>query len=498
MTTAEDHPAIASAPYGSEDLSVLAERAYSRTSGADAIRGNSVRLLIDARENYPAWLDAIRAAQRSILFEMYIVDDDAIGRTFADALAERARAGVAVKVLVDWLGSWRGRSAWNALEGTGAEVRLFNAPGLASPLAWLARDHRKTITVDDRVGFVSGLCVSEQWLGKPAKRLEPWRDTGIAIQGPAVAALQRAFALVWDVAGEELGPECLTDPMSIAPAGDVTLRVVAGTPNSVGTYRLDLTIASVAHQYLWLTDAYFVGTAAYVQSLAAAARDGVDVRLLVPGASDIPMISPVSRAAYKPLLDAGVRVFEWDGTMLHAKSAVADGVWARVGSTNLNLASWMGNYELDVAIEDRAFARHMADQYLRDLDRSTEIVLTRRHRVRKTDDDGEGEQPDARRAPSGSAGRVAAGAVSVGSALSAALTNRRPLGAAEAGLLVKMGVLAIGLGAIAAFWPSFVAWPFAAIATWMGLAWFVKAASLKRKAREQTQQQGGPGGGGAN
>ena len=235
-----------------------------------------------------------------------------------------------------------------------------------------------------------------------------------------------------------------------------------------------------------------------MQSLAAAARDGVDVRLLVPGASDIPMISPVSRAAYKPLLDAGVRVFEWDGTMLHAKSAVADGVWARVGSTNLNLASWMGNYELDVAIEDRAFARHMADQYLRDLDRSTEIVLTRRHRVRKTDDDGEGEQPDARRAPSGSAGRVAAGAVSVGSALSAALTNRRPLGAAEAGLLVKMGVLAIGLGAIAAFWPSFVAWPFAAIATWMGLAWFVKAASLKRKAREQTQQQGGPGGGGAN
>ena len=123
MPAVNDHPSIESAPYGSEDLSVLAERAYSRTSGADAIRGNAVALLIDARENYPAWLDAIRGAQRSILFEMYIVDDDEIGRTFADALAERARAGVAVKVLVDWLGGWRGRSAWDVLENTGAEVR---------------------------------------------------------------------------------------------------------------------------------------------------------------------------------------------------------------------------------------------------------------------------------------------------------------------------------------------------------------------------------------
>src|SRR5690606_15394521 len=135
----------------------------SRTTGADAIRGNAVDLLIDARENYPAWLDAIRSAERQILFEMYIVDDDEIGRVFANALAERARAGVRVKVLIDWLGGWRGARVWDALEGTGAEVRFFNRPGFASPLAWLTRDHRKTITVDDRVGFVSGLCVSRQW-----------------------------------------------------------------------------------------------------------------------------------------------------------------------------------------------------------------------------------------------------------------------------------------------------------------------------------------------
>lgn len=482
MSTAYDHPAIAAAPFPSEDISVLAERAYSRTSGAEAIHGNNVRLLIDARENYPAWLEAIRSAQRSILFEMYIVDDDATGRMFVEALAERARAGVTVKVLVDWLGGRGGRSAWRALEGSGAEMRQFNAPGFTSPLAWLTRDHRKTITIDDRVGFVSGLCVSKAWEGDPSRRLDPWRDTGIAIEGPAVAALQRAFALVWDVAGESLDPCFLSDPDKIPKAGDVTLRVVAGMPNGPGTYRLDLTIASVARSYLWLTDAYFVGTSAYVGALAAAARDGVDVRLLVPGASDIPMISPVSRAAYKPLLDAGVRVFEWNGTMMHAKCAVADGVWSRVGSTNLNLASWMGNYELDVAIEDRAFAQRMTDQYTADLTQATEIVLTRRNRVRRSD--GLRTSDSARRSHAGSAGRAAAGAVSVGSALSAALTNRRPLGAAEAGLLVKMAMVALVIGVVAAVWPAVIAWPLGLLMVWMGAAWLAKASSLKRKAQE--------------
>ncbi len=373
-TRSPGHPPIAS-----DDVSVLADRAFSRTTGAEAIGGNAVRLLIDAAENYPAWLEAIRSARRTILFESYIVDNDAIGREFARALAERARAGVRVKILVDWLGGHRGRRVWSLVAGSGAIVRMFNPPGFTSPLAWLARDHRKTLTVDGRIGFVSGLCVSHAWQGNPVRRMEPWRDTGLAIEGPAVASLERAFAQVWDAAGLKLDDDLLVDPAQVAPAGAVKLRVVAGAPNVSGTYRLDLTIASVARRYLWLTDAYFVGTSAYVQALAAAARDGTDVRLLVPGASDIPMLSPVSRAGYRALLDAGVRVFEWNGTMLHAKTAVADDVWARVGSTNLNLASWMGNYELDVAIEDEAFAAQLAYQYEEDLERATEIVLTRRN-----------------------------------------------------------------------------------------------------------------------
>ena len=252
-------------------------------------------------------------------------------------------------------------------------------------------------------------------------------------------------------------------------------------PNAAGTYRLDLVIASLARHRLWISDAYFVGTSAYVQALAAAARDGVDVRLLVPGASDIPALSPISRAGYRPLLDAGVRVFEWNGTMLHAKTAVADDLWARIGSTNLNIASWMGNYELDVAIEDRDFGAIMAAQYERDLTRATEIVLTGRNRVGPTAKAVRAEvrRTQARRARSGSAGRVAAGAVSMGSALGAALTNRRRLGAAESGLLAKVSAVAIAFAIVAALWPRVVAWPLGVLAAWVGIAWLAKAYALR-------------------
>jgi cardiolipin synthase len=467
------------------------DRAFARAAGAAPTDANTVRLLLDARENFPAWRVAIDRAERYILFESYLIVDDSLGRAFAEALAAKARAGLRVCVLFDWLGSYGGRALWGQLRAAGAEVRAFNPPRFDSPLAWLTRDHRKSIVIDGAIGFVSGLCVSSAWEGDAKKRLEPWRDTGVEIHGPAVADLERAFADVWLTCGgaalgalpkEADGDEC---------EGSVRVRVVAGVPSAAGTYRLDLLIASLARRSLWLTDAYFVATSAYTQALRAAAADGVDVRLLVPGASDIPALSPLSRTGYRPLLEAGVRVFEWNGTMLHAKTAVADGTWARVGSTNLNFASWMSNYELDVAIEDESFARAMAAQYEKDLDRATEIVLTRRNRVRRAEsrataleDIGE---PVARRAPSGSAGRAAAGAVSVGSALGAALTNRRTLGPAEAGLLATMAVVMLGIAAIAALWPRALAWPIGFAGAWLALAWLLKAWTLWRDPRRRVQ-----------
>jgi cardiolipin synthase len=272
----------------------------------------------------------------------------------------------------------------------------------------------------------------------------------------------------------------MTPPVPIEPPhGDVSVRVVEGVPNHTGTYRLDLAIASLARRYLWLTDAYFVGTSAYVQALAAAANDGVDVRLLVPGASDIPALRPLSRASYRGLIEAGVRVYEWNGTMLHAKSAVADDLWSRIGSTNLNLASWMGNYELDVAIENAAFAAGMAAQYERDLEHATEIVLTRRLRVRNVDALHSG----VRRARSGSAGRAAAGAVSVGSVLGAALTNRRNLAPAESSVLFYMAVFSIAISTLVIWRPHILAWPLAAIGIWLGGSWLYKAIGLRRGTR---------------
>ncbi|MES1206142.1 MAG: phospholipase D-like domain-containing protein, partial [Pseudomonadota bacterium] len=353
----------------------LADQAFSRAAGAPLLPGNAVRVLHDATENYPAWWDAIRQAERYILFESYIISNDEVGRQLVDLLVERARAGVKVRLLYDWLGTWGSRPLWRALRAAGVEVRCFNPPRIDSPLGWVSRDHRKTISVDGKVGFVTGLCVSARWLGRPDRNVAPWRDTGLQIRGPAVADLDAAFAAVWAVCGDPLHVSELTSPDDIPAAGDVSLRVVASVPTGAGLYRLDQIVAALARRRLWLTDAYFVGVTTYVQALGAAARDGVDVRLLVPGSSDIPALAYLSRAGYRQLLETGVRVFEWNGTMLHAKTAVADDRWARIGSTNLNIASWLANYELDVAIENETIAKEMADQYEQDLTNATEIVL---------------------------------------------------------------------------------------------------------------------------
>ncbi len=159
------------------------------------------------------------------------------------------------------------------------------------------------------------------------------------------------------------------------------MRVIATMPATWGVFKLDQLVASIARETLWVTDAYFVGVSAYVNALIAASKDGVDVRLLVPGTVDVFGVGAMSRAGYRALLEGGVRIFEWNGVMLHAKTAVADGRWARVGSTNANITSWFGNWELDVAIEDVSFGQQMTAMYEQDLANATEVVLTA-HKMR--------------------------------------------------------------------------------------------------------------------
>lgn len=447
------------------------DQAFTRAAGAPLVRGNTVRILKDAAENYPAWLDAIGAARETIHFETYAIHADAAGQRFADALAARARAGVKVRIVYDWLGAFHtGRRFWNALREAGAEVRVFNTPRLDDPAGWLTRDHRKCIVVDAEVAFVTGLCVGTMWEGNRAKGLEGWRDTGVEVRGPAVAEVARAFGEAWAACGPPLPKEEACPPPP-APAGDVAVRVVAATSGTAGLYRLDPLVAALSRRTLWLTDAYYAGTPLYMQALRAAARDGVDVRLLVPGrGSDIAVMQAISRAGYRPLLDAGVRVFEWNGPMLHAKSAVADARWARVGSTNLNLASWVGNWELDVVVEDETFGRAMEALYLEDLGNATEIILERRRRVRAVGG-VQRRRPGAR----GTAGRAAAGALRLGNAIGSALASRRVLGAAERGILVPSGIVLATLAIMGLLWPRALAWPVAAIALWWGFALLIRA-----------------------
>jgi cardiolipin synthase len=293
-----------------------------------------------------------------------------------------------------------------------------------------------------------------------------------------VADVEQAFAQTWALAGGPIPAEELPDRASLPVAGDMHLRVIATIPTTAALYRVDQLIAATAQRTLWLTDAYYAGVTGYVQALRAAAMDGVDVRLLVPGATDIPVVRAVSRAGYRPLLEAGIRVFEWNGPMLHAKTAVADSHWARVGSTNLNLASWIGNWELDVAVVDVRFGQVMQEAYLDDLRHASEIVLDRPRRVHVA----ERASPVAhgREHGHGSAGRAAAGAIGIGSMIGAAITNHRVLGPAEARLMGFAGLILLLLTILALLWPRVVVVPFAAIGVWVSVALFVRAWRLWR------------------
>ena len=494
MTT-EIHPTekTAEEPHPTERISSttrrLVDQAYERTTGAALVWGNSVRLLKDAEENYPAWLEAIKSARRTIHFESFIIHEDEVGREFADALKAKASEGVCVRVVYDWLGALGKTSGgfWRSLRDAGVDVRAFNPPRYDEPFGLLNRDHRKMIAVDGEIGFVMGLCVGKDWVGRPEKQQAPWRDTGVEIRGPAMADIEEAFSRVWVASGGDPIPaEQLPARDSIPEAGDVPLRVIASEPNTLNVYSLEQLVAAGARKCLWLTDAYFVGTTSYVQALRAAAQDGVDVRLLVPGSSDIGVITAISRANYRSLLEAGVRVFEWDGSMIHAKTAVADGRWSRVGSTNLNIASWMGTGELDVTVEDEGFARRMEEMYLEDLENATEIILSERKKVRPiTHPDGSHRARKSRRSGKGSAGRAAAGAIGIGSAVRAAITNRRVLGPAEARVMALSAGVLLLLSIVAVKWPRVVAFPLAFFGMWSALALAIRSYRLHRRGERE-------------
>jgi cardiolipin synthase len=479
MNIVTTQPGSLGHPYRKALDDLRLERGFARIADSDLRHGNAVALLRDSRENYPAWLEAIRSAQTVVHFENFIIADDDTGRQFAEALMERARAGVRVRVLYDWLGSSMRALPhyWRRLREAGVEARVFNPPRLTDPF-WVRRNHRKLITVDGRIAFVSGLSISDSWVGKNGT--EPWRDTGLSLQGPVVADLDATFAESWVLAGMKAIPKSELPNADLIPhAGSVPARVISGEPGMFRTYRVDQFIAATAQRNLWLTDAYFVATTSYVQALGEAARDGVDVRILVPGSSDVPALQPVVRAGYRSLIEAGIRVYEWNGSMLHAKTAVADGRWARVGSTNLNIASWATNWELDVVVEDTGFAEAMEAMYLEDLANATEIVpgwQSRRRQARNM------RSRRGHRFAKGGVRRLAAGALALSSTVGKAVGSRS-LTATEASSIAIIGFAVLALAALITFFPVLIVSPIVIALAWLGIALLIRAFRLKRRVR---------------
>ena len=465
-------------PAKGETFSV--SESIERVTSADLIGGNDVRLLRDATENYPEWLEAIRSAERRILFESYIIHEDEQGYLFADELIKKAKQGVEVKLIYDWLGGLgnTSRKFWQHLRRNGIDVRCYNPPNLLDPLGVFSRDHRKTIVVDGRVAFVGGLCVGQDWVGHPERDIPPWRDTGVVVAGPAVAEVENAFADVWATMGEPLDRSRLSRRDEIGPAGKTSLRIVKSIPGTAHIYRTDQLLATISNESMWLTDAYFVGVPSYLQSLKDAAEDGADVRILVPQSTDIGIIRDTTRSTYRPLLEAGIRVFEWNGPMMHAKTAVFDGRYSRVGSTNLNIASWFGNYELDVLVEDEEFGRQLQEMFKVDMTNATEIVL---------EDTVKKKRPRARRRRQSRAGsggsmrKVTARALNAATSISSAIAKKSKLGPAESRLLAIVGAILLIAAALLIIFPRGASIPIVVLLLLLGVPTLIKAAQSYRK-----------------
>jgi phosphatidylserine/phosphatidylglycerophosphate/cardiolipin synthase-like enzyme len=470
----------AALPRDFSPLRTLADQAFSRAAGAPLVGGNRVRVLQDATENYPAWARAIIDARESIHVEMYIVHRDDVGRRFVELLAARARDGIRIRFLYDWFGCGIGPlvGLFKPLIQAGGEVLAFNPPTFTSILGWTRRDHRKLLTIDGRVAFVSGLCIGQMWEGRKDRGQAPWRDTGIEIVGPAVAHAEQAFAAMWNLAGGEIAINQLPKAEAIAPAGSVALRLIPTEPFTARILQLDLLVAAMARRSLWITDAYFLGHGPYMEALKRAAQEGVDVRLLLPQGSDVGWTVPVSRTLYRTLLESGVRIFEWNGTMIHAKTAVADSRWARIGSTNLNLNSWLGNWELDVAIEDEGVAKTLESHFEEDLERSTEIVLTARPRPVAATIPPPGSRPAAAARRHRSSRRVVRAVTGVSRSIGAAVTGSRPLENFELMPVLSVGLILAALAVVGLVAPRALAWPLAGLAAWMGVTFLVEAWSL--------------------
>jgi cardiolipin synthase len=373
-------------------LAALEEQA----TGVPLIAGNKVTLLFDGPATMREMMAAARVATSSINLETYIFDQDQVGNEFADLLIEKQRQGVAVNVMVDAVGALATPAAFfDRMRQAGIRVLVFNPVNPAKARGkWELnnRNHRKLMVVDGKVAFTGGINISSTYANSSLFRSHQkpdqvdgdkvgWRDTHVKIEGPAVAPLQWSFINLWvQQDGGEL-PQAEYFP-TLTAAGDKIVRVLASDPDHESDIYKALVVAiSEAKKSIHITSAYFVPDQQIVDALIAAAKRGVDVKLVLPGVSDHSLIRYAGQAFYDQLLAGGVHIFELQIAVLHAKTAVIDGAWSTIGSANIDRRSFIHNYELNVVVIDPAFGAAMESAFNEDLRDSKEVTLERwRHR----------------------------------------------------------------------------------------------------------------------
>jgi cardiolipin synthase len=340
-------------------------------------RGGTVTLLQNGDAFYPAMLEAIRGAADNVTFEVYIFEPDEIGRQFMDAFIDRARNGVEVRLLVDWFGSLKfKRPHRDELIRAGVRVEIFRPFQLRNLVRIYRRTHRRAIVIDGRVAFTGGAAISKKWAGDVRTKHE-WRDSMTRITGPLVGGIQSAFAENWVYCTGEVLTASRFFPRFDPSDGPCSVSVVSSPSDALQTIRLLFWLSFAnARRRLWICNSYFIPDPRLRTAVVDRARHGVDVRILVPGNhTDAVPVQLAGRSYYDELLAAGVRIFEFLPSMMHAKTLVADDGWSVIGSANMDERSMELNEENIVGIADEPFARAVAEGLERDFARSREVTL---------------------------------------------------------------------------------------------------------------------------
>jgi cardiolipin synthase len=358
--------------------------------GSPLVLGNKATLLQDGAATYAAMFSAIRGATNHINLESYIIEDDEIGDKFSDLLLERQAQGVQVNVIYDSVGGISTpKSFFDRLTKGGVSVLEFNPvnPLLARvPWALNNRDHRKLLVVDGRIAIIGGINISSVYSSGSASKRVPkvkpssvaWRDTDLQLEGPVVAEFQKLFIQTWEKQrGNPLAQKDYFPALTVQ--GKDIVRAIGSTPDDAYSL-IYLTLISAiknADKQVYVTNAYFVPDPQLIETLTDAAARGVDVKLILPSHSDSSLVFHAGRSHYESLLKGGVKIFERVGALLHSKTAVIDGVWSTVGSTNLDWRSFLSNDEVNAVILGREFAQEMEAVFAKDLEASQNIDMLR-------------------------------------------------------------------------------------------------------------------------